>query len=95
MSEKIRAIKECMRPIISERHDFSATLFKDKECKEPLFHVAAKGDFKIDIFKVISWFLVMLLTFSAFSVSLQSRKHRKKKMKKLKAELKAARRQNK
>ncbi len=87
MGNKIKSIKTCVRPIISERHDFSAALFKNKESNEPIFHIASKGDFNIDVLKVLSLSLIAGLTLSAFSLSSQ---YRKKKIKKLKAELKAA-----
>lgn len=92
MCERIKFLMECARPIISERHDFSATLYKNKDTHEPIFHIATKGDSKIDILKVISWIMVVLLTLSAFSFSSQNNKNRKRKIKRLKAELREARR---
>lgn len=92
MYEKIKLMAEEIRPIILEKHDFSAELFKNKNSREPLFHLSAKGDFKIDIVKILAWLLLALATMSAFSISLQCKKQRKEKYKKMKLELKEARR---
>jgi hypothetical protein len=92
MCEKIKFLMKCARPIISERHDFSATVYKNKDTHEPIFHVASKGDSNIDILKVISWLAVAILALSAFSLSSRNNESRKRKIKKLKAELREARR---
>ena len=89
MENKIKSIKTLARPIISEKHDFSATLFRSKDSDKPVFQIATKGDFNIDVLKVLSWSLAVGLTICAFSLSSE---YRKKKIKKLKAELKATKR---
>ncbi len=92
MYEKIKCITDGLRPVISEKHDFSASLFKNKEAKEPVFHFATKGSFDFDILKIIVWLLLALCTLSAFSASKKIKKQRKEKIKALKAELRSVKR---
>ena len=79
-----------VRPLIVESHDFSADVFKNKKSGEPLFHISSKGKFEIDVFKVLAWIALALVTMSAFSMSLRHKKDKKRKMKRMKAELKEA-----
>ena len=90
MCDNFKCITDSIRPVIVERHDFSADFFKNKKSGEPLFHVASKGKLEIDIFKVLTWILLALVTMSAFSLSVKAKKDRKRKIKKMKAELKEA-----
>ncbi len=91
MCDKLKCITETVRPVIVEKHDFSADVFKNKKSGDPLFHIASKGKLEIDIFKVLTWILLALVTMSAFSLSVKAKKDRKRKIKKMKAELKEAR----
>ncbi|MBE6695471.1 MAG: hypothetical protein E7587_03365 [Ruminococcaceae bacterium] len=91
MYDNLKNVTESVRPVIVESHDFTADLFKNKKSGEPLLHVSSKGKFEIDIFKVLAWITLALVTLSAFSFSVRHRKDKKRKMKKMKAELKAAR----
>ena len=90
MCEDFKCITEGVRPVIVESHDFTADIFKNKKSGEPLFHISSKGKFEIDIFKILAWVMLALVTMSAFSLSIRHRKDKKRRMKKMKAELKAA-----
>ena len=91
MCQDFKCITESVRPVIVESHDFTADVFKNKKGGEPLFHISSKGKFEIDIFKILAWIALALVTLSAFSLSVRHKKDKKRKIKKMKAELKAAR----
>ena len=92
MCENFKSITDGVRPVIVESHDFSAELFKNKKSNEPLFHISSKGKFEIDIFKILAWVALALVTMSAFSMSIRHKKDKKRKMKQMKAELKQVKR---
>ena len=79
---------ENVRPIISEKHDLSASFYKNKDSKEPLFHFSAKGAYDIDLTKVAVCAVAALVTVSTVQIAVKLKKAKKNKLKKLKAQLK-------
>ena len=78
------------RPIFVERHDFSATLFRDREMSESAFSVAAKGEYRFDIVKILFGLALVFLWFSSVSVLVGIRRARKKRKKELRRAARAA-----
>ena len=97
MAQKLSNVKDTLKkvnsshPIMVEKHDFSASFYRDKDSKEPFFHIDAKGGGSIDVLKIAACSLAAVAMLSAFEIMSYVQKSRKKKIKKLKVELKAKR----
>lgn len=79
------------RPIFVERHDFSATLFRDRKMSEAAFSIAAKGEHRIDIFKILCGIALVFVWFSSVSILLGVRRARRKRKKAMRRAARAAR----
>lgn len=81
-------ILENVRPIISEKHKFSASLYKNKQSKEPLFSVCANGAYDIDVMKIGAVALIALTVMSVANVASLIKKAEYKRLKRINARLK-------
>ena len=80
------------RPVFVERHDFSATLYRDREMSEPSFSLASKGEYRFDIVKIVGGIFLILVWFSSVSVLVGVRRIIKKRKKAQRRAAKAAKR---
>ena len=72
------------RPILVERHDFSAKLFRDKECTEPTFSISGKGEHRFDIYKILGGVALFLLWLGTMKIYFGIRRAKKRRKKELK-----------
>jgi transposase len=79
------------RPVFVERHDFSATLYRDREMTEPSVAFASKGEYRFDIVKIICGIVLVFAWFSSVSILVAVRRLRKKRKKALRQAARAAR----
>lgn len=78
------------RPIFVERHDFSATMYRDREMTEPTFSVASKGEYRFDLVKIVCGIALILVWFSSVSLVVGIRRARRKRKKELRRAARAA-----
>ncbi len=89
MSNKNKLGKfENLRPVIEEKHDFCASLYRNKDQKEPSFKVCAKGSYDIDVLKVGAVALIALTALTVANASTVIKKAKYERLKKLNAKLK-------
>ena len=79
---------DTVRPVISEKHDISASFYKNKDSKEPLFHFSTKGAYDIDLTKVAVCTVAAFVALSTVKVAMKLKKAKKNKIKRLKEQLK-------
>lgn len=78
------------RPVFVERHDFSATLYRDREMSDQTFSVAAKGEYRFDIVKILWGIALVFVWFSSVSILVGVRRARRKRKKEQRRAAKAA-----
>lgn len=71
------------RPIFVERHDFSAKLFKNKETDTPSFSIAAKGENRFDIYRILGGILLFFVSLCSLKIWFGIRRARRKRKKEL------------
>lgn len=69
------------RPIFVEHHDFSAKLFKNRDAKEPCFSISAKGDHRLDIYRIVAGVALFFFWLFSMKVYFGVRRARKKRRK--------------
>ena len=77
-----------VRPVIRERHDISASLYKNKNESEPCFYVKTKGENAIDLLRFGVVTCGALAAMTALKLAKVVKKQQKIKLKKLKAKIK-------
>ena len=88
MSNEKHGKFENLRPIIEEKHDFCASLYRNKEQKEPSLKLCAKGSYDIDVLKVGAVALIALTALTVANASAVIKKAKYERLKKLNAKLK-------
>ena len=81
--DEARAFVARTRPIFVEKHDFSAKLFKNREAGEPSFSLSAKGENRIDIYRVLGGIALFLLSLCSLRIYFSVRKSRRRRKKEL------------
>lgn len=79
---------ENLRPVIAEKHDFCASLYRNKDKKEPSFQVCAKGSYDIDVMKVGVVALIALTALTVANASSVIKKAKYERLKRLNVKLK-------
>lgn len=77
------------RPILVEKHDFSAKLFKNKETDEPGFSISAKGEHRFDIYKILGGIAIFFVWICSMKIYFGIRRARRKRKKELRRAAKA------
>lgn len=71
------------RPVFVERHDFSAKLFKNRETTEPSFSISAKGEHRLDLYRILGGIAVFFLWMVSMRLYFKMRRARRKRRKEL------------
>ncbi len=93
--ENARDFMARTRPIFIEKHDISAKLFRDKEASEPSFSFSAKGENRFDIFRILTWVVLLFAGLCSMRVYFGLRKLKRRRKKEMKRREKEKRRKSK
>ena len=87
-TKKKAVCSSSVRPVIRERHDISASLYKNKNESEPCFYVKTNGENAIDLlrFGVVAGGALAVMT--ALKLAKVVKKQKERKLKRLKAKIK-------